>query len=398
VFGLSERWPLDAQVLALRLLSVAFGAVFLWASFRLFVRVFPKQPGIALVATAFAATVPMHVAVTAAVNNDALANLWAVASIALLLAALRTEPSGNGLALGRWAWAGVAMGLGMLTKTTAYAVIPVGLIALIGQSRRSPSLRGFAARALALFGPALALNIPWYVRNMMTYGGIDILGLQRHNAIVLGQPTTAEWLGRLGWGGVAKELLITTFRSFWAQFGWMGVLVDQRIYQALALFSLLVFLGLLLYLLRARVNRHLLTPFQWRALGVLGLWFLSTAFLYLWYNVQFVQHQGRYFFPALPAIALAAALGFTETLRPTRARLIALLSTLGIAASLGLVLLTERAFKTLSLLLGLSALTYTVIWRVGMRWVWVWQAAMCLALLGLDMVCLFRFIVPYFTG
>jgi len=196
---------------------------------------------------------------------------------------------------------------------------------------------------------------------------------------------------------VAKEFIVTTFRSFWAQFGWMGVLIDQRIYQALALLSLVVFLGLLLYLLRVRVNRHLLTPFQWRALGVLGLWLLSTTLLYIWYNVQFVQHQGRYLFPALPAIALAAALGFTETLRPTRARLMALLSTLGIAGSLGLILLTHRAFKTLSLLLGLSALLYIVIWRLGARWTWVWEAGLYLALVGLDLVCLFRFIVPCFA-
>lgn len=398
LFGLSERWPLEAQVLALRLLSVAFGAVLLWVSFRLFSQIFPDHPTAALLATGFAATVPMHVALTAAVNNDTLANLWMAAAVALILGALRAEQARSSAALKHWAWAGVAMGLGMLTKTTAYAAIPVGLIALLAQARRKTSLRALAARALALFGPALALNLPWYVRNVMAYGGADILGLQRHNAIVLGQPTTAEWLARLGWGGVARELVVTTFRSFWAQFGWMGVLIDQRIYQALALFSLVVLLGLLLYLLRVRVNRHLLTPFQWRALGILGLWFLSTTLLYLWYNVQFVQHQGRYLFPALPAIALAVALGFAETLRPSRARLIALLSTLGIAASLALVLLTDRAFKTLSLLLGLAALMYIVVWRLGARRTWAWEAGLYLLLVGLDVVCLFRFIVPYFAG
>ncbi len=398
LFSLSQPWPLGTQVLALRLLSVAFGVAFLWVSHRLFSRIFPERAGVALLATGFAATLPMHVALTAAVNNDTLANLWTAATIALLLGALRAESSKDGAPLKYWVWAGVTMGLGMLTKTTAYAAIPIGLIVLIGQARKKPSLRAFATRGLALFGPALALNIPWYVRNMATYGGTDILGLRRHNAIVVGQPTTTEWLARLGWEGVARELVVTTFRSFWAQFGWMGVLIDQRIYQALVLFSLVVVLGLLLYLLRARVNRHLLTPFQWGALGTLALWFLSTTFLYLWYNVQFVQHQGRYLFPALPAIALAVALGFTETLRPTRARLIALLSTLGIGASLGLILLTHRAFRTLSLLLGLSALTYTVIWRLGSRWAWLWQTGLYLALVGLDVVCLFRFIVPYFAS
>lgn len=391
-------WPIGAQALALRFLTIVFGAAFLWVCFRMIRLIFPADGMLALFATGLAATVPMHVALSAAVNNDGLSNLLLVSTVFLMLRAVRSEPEGRSVAWQRWVRAGLVMGLALLTKTSAYVVIPLGILIIAAHGWRKSTIWAKVIRSAALFGPALLLNVPWYVRNALTYGGIDLLGLQRHNSIVLNQPTTAEWVARMGWGGLAREFVATTFRSFWAQFGWMGVLVDTRIYQALALVCALVFIGFLLYLLRAAANRHLLTPFQWKALGVLGLWLTLTAASYLWYNLQFVQHQGRYLFPALPAIALAMALGLQETLRPTRARLLAFLCVLGIAASLVLILATGRAFKTLSLLLGVAALGYIVVWRWRPQWASTWQGAVYLAFIGLDLICLFRFIVPYFTG
>jgi len=50
---------------------------------------------------------------------------------------------------------------------------------------------------------------------------------------------------------------------------------------------------------------------------------LLTCLAYAWYNVQFVQHQGRYLFTALIPIAIAFALGWEEALRPRSSRLLA---------------------------------------------------------------------------
>ena len=58
----------------LRLLSVLLGAgviALVWASAR---RLFPHRPGRAVIAAGFAAVLPMHVAMMAAVNNDSLTN------------------------------------------------------------------------------------------------------------------------------------------------------------------------------------------------------------------------------------------------------------------------------------------------------------------------------------
>ena len=59
------------------------------------------------------------------------------------------------------------------------------------------------------------------------------------------------------------------------------------------------------------------SPLPPLVVGFLGLSALLTLGVYVSYNVIFVQPQGRYLFPALPAIALAVALGWQEVvIRP----------------------------------------------------------------------------------
>jgi hypothetical protein len=95
----------------------------------------------------------------------------------------------------------------------------------------------------------------------------------------------------------------------------MGVLLDQRIYQALAVLSALATIGFLVWLVRIWRIRSTLPRWQWVAGGLLTLWALLTLASYLWYNMTFLQHQGRYLFRALLPIGLAVALGWREALR-----------------------------------------------------------------------------------
>jgi uncharacterized membrane protein len=138
-------WPLGAQVLALRLLSVVFGAASLALCYRLARLIFPEDGLLALLATGLAATVPMHVAMTAAVNNDGLSNLLLLWTVLLLIGAWR---GGASASLWAWARAGVVMGLAMLAKSSTYVAIPLGLAAVALAPRRQG--RVAATRALAL--------------------------------------------------------------------------------------------------------------------------------------------------------------------------------------------------------------------------------------------------------
>ena len=70
---------------------------------------------------------------------------------------------------------------------------------------------------------------------------------------------------------------------------------------------------------------------------VLGLTFLLTLALHIFYNLTFVQHQGRYLFPALIPMAVGFVAGWGYWLRPVVRRWpwTAWLLPPGIAALLG---------------------------------------------------------------
>lgn len=135
---------------------------------------------------------------------------------------------------------------------------------------------------------------------------MDPLGLARHNAVVVGQPRTEEWLAQMGSAAFALAFLRTTFQSFWGQFGWMGVPMHPPVYLALAGVSLLLLVGLLGWTLDRRQPR--LSAFQRRGLALLALSATLTLASYIWYNLTFVQHQGRYLFPAIAPMAVGFAL------------------------------------------------------------------------------------------
>lgn len=290
-------------LIPLRLLSGALGLLLLTVVHRLARALFPDRPFLALAATALIALLPQHVAMSAAVNNDMLAELLLAT---VLWLAVRPNPRPWPL--------GAVVGLALLTKTTAYVALPVGLLALWWDGARTNAdaarphpARYAAAQTGRMLFAALLLAGPWLIRNATVYGWTDPLGLARHNAVVQGQPRTAEWLAQYGPLGLALRFLRTTFQSFWGQFGWMGVPMHPPVYLALAVLSALLGWGFLAWWLDRRRPR--LTPLQRRGALLLTFSAALTFLSFLWYNLTFVQHQGRYLFPALVPLALAGALG-----------------------------------------------------------------------------------------
>jgi 4-amino-4-deoxy-L-arabinose transferase-like glycosyltransferase len=293
-------WLFGGAVLSLRLLSVLIGAGVLVVAFGIVRTIFPARPALALVVAAFIAFIPQHVAMNAGVENDALAELVVAGTLWALVVYLggyqRPWP------------VGLLLATTLLTKTTAYGVVGVAVTAVALRWRLERRTWRWAAGQLAwMLVPALVISAPWFIRNGIVYGWHDPLGLARHNAVVEGQPRSAEWLALYGWGGLLSRMARTTFQSFWGQFGWMGVVLPARIYQTLALLSALLAAGFLWWLLDRR--RPHLTPPQSASLLLLLVSCLLTVLSFLWYNLTFVQHQGRYLFPALVPIGTAVALG-----------------------------------------------------------------------------------------
>jgi hypothetical protein len=344
VYLIARGAGLDAIVIALRLFSVALGVIVLLVAFNIVREIFPDDNLLALATVGLMATVPMHIAVSASISNDLAAELVLVLILWLVVKRIKNTVTDKRFVI----FGGILFGAALLTKSTAYVTGAVLLIgAEIAHERiQKPEFRRqtLLKNLVLVFGLALVISAPMFIRNMLTYGITDPLGLARHDSVVIGQPTTAEMITKYGLNHILFDYLAVTFKSFWAQFGWMGVLINDRIYIALMLVSAIAVLGLAFYVLRTLRRRDLLTSEQWGALGLLALLLVVGVADYIGYNFKFFQLQGRYLFPAMISIAFFFVVGLRE-----------------------------------------------IIVREYQRVVF---ALLYIALLGLDVICLFLFIVP----
>lgn len=373
-------------VLALRLFSLVLGGVGVAMVFLILRESWPDQRGIAWFGGGLVAFIPQFLAIMASVNNDSLtlALLWLWLWLALRYLRGRMSPWGLGAVAGAL----------LLTKTTGYVVLPLTFVVLALRYRRNRMPWQWVAHQLvALFVPALVLGSLWWLRNTLVYGWPDLMGLGRHNVVAGGQLRTADAVAAQGGLLFLRDALRTTFRSFWGQFGWMGVVLDVRIYQALLILTSLTIYGAVWCLTEEARRRT--DARQRDALVLLGAVALLTIVMYVGYNVTFVQHQGRYLFPALPFVGLAAALGWQRLLE-FRLAVVTALILLAVMLFLGIegLIAGDLPLWPVAMLgtaaVGLPLLGYVV----PARWRGLLIAGLLLALVGLDLVCLFGFIVP----
>jgi len=322
----------DGSLLALRLISLLPGAGVIGLAYAIASAIQPRQPRLATAVAAVIAFLPMHLAVSASVNNDVLAELFIALIAWLVLRQISAGTAGMRAAI----LIGVLLGLGLVTKLTVYyTALPLALLGLWWQSRQS---RHLIRSAAAMVLPALLIVLPWLARNVALYGWPDLLGTINHEAVVIGQLRTADYIAHIGWPTYLSHFATTTFHSFWGQFGWMAVPMDGRVYLGLVILSALAVAGLIV---RWRSLPHPPAPsplrgegersprgsvaavapdvaargdVAWRMRRVLALWLGLTVAGYLYYNVSFVQFQGRYLFPGLIPIALLAVTGWREIL------------------------------------------------------------------------------------
>jgi hypothetical protein len=318
--------PIDVRLLGLRFFSSLWGAVLLALVYRISSLLLPRGFGLPLLACAFVAFVPQHLAMLAGVNNDALAE---VVLAAIVLGLLRILVSADENAPGRrksWLAVGWILGAALLTKTTTYVSLGLIIATFLLLARRGTSL-GIQIR-LAIPGLCFGLlpGALWFVRDAATYGPTDWLGLARHNAVVVGQPLTLVLYPN--YLVAATYYFPIMFRSFWGQFGWMGVLLDGRIYMALFAFSIFALIGVVAFIARNHghvpssatagpdtVSFPTLRMQRTDGFILAALWILLTFAGTIAYSLEFFQAQGRYLFPALGAIAIFAAAGLGEWIR-----------------------------------------------------------------------------------
>ncbi len=297
----------DGDLIALRLFSVALGAGVAALSYLVSRRLLPAHPQVALGVMALVAFLPQRLHMLSAVNNDALAELLVGLALLWLLRYL------DGDELPVWQL-GMLVGLAFLTKLTIYFLALLAPLAIWLKWRRGGETTGELLRSLATF--TLAAGIiggVWWLRNISVYGFPDFLGLAAHDAVVADQPRTADFIGEHGGGVYLVQMLGTTFKSFWGQFGWMALPLDHVlggwIYRGFGLFALVGVSGALL----ASVKRRAASDGRPNRAADGWLILLTTLLIVLlqfgYYNLEFQQWQGRYLFPALLPIACILVYG-----------------------------------------------------------------------------------------
>lgn len=223
-----EDFPWRGGALAMhlaRFLSILWGAVTVWAAWRLGNEVFPQRPSIGLIAAAFLAGLPGFLFISGSINNDNAAG--AFGALSLLLCALTLR---RGL---RWRWSlllGVGLGLGLLSKVGTLALWPLALLAVGGAWWLSGARQQTLWRALGhvalIYATALFLASPWLLRNWRLYG--DPLAWDLVRATVDQRTAPLTW-GDIGW------LLQGFHTSFWGRFAAAGQVVLPAWAFALAL-------------------------------------------------------------------------------------------------------------------------------------------------------------------
>ena len=323
-------WVTDGSLTALRLTSLLIGAGIVILAYAITRHLWPKQTWVAYTTAVFVAFLPQHLAIMSSINNDSLAELL-IAAIVWCLIQIEDWQSDNHKSL--LFTTGILLGLGFLTKGTVYLMVPLIGLLLLWQYWGKWSQLWQAG--LTLFTPAFLLGLLWWGRNIVVYGGLDIMGAAAHDAVVVGQARTADWIATNGLVATGQRFLFFTFNSFWGQFGWMTIVMPSWVYRPLWLLSGFVVIGLL-YQKRATsfsLSIRNLTP----ASFILLLLPLLALVLYLGYNITFVQHQGRYLFPALIPISIGVTWGLSGWLRPFASQNTALYNLLPLTLALMLI-------------------------------------------------------------
>lgn len=120
-----------------------------------------------LLATVFAASVPLGVLQATSTQNDYVVAFWGVC-----VAYLVTLSFGKRLACNELVLLGLALGLGVLTKVTFFAYGAPLMGGYLLSSIRQAGFRRTLTTSIVLAALVIGLNLPTWFRNLTTYGGI----------------------------------------------------------------------------------------------------------------------------------------------------------------------------------------------------------------------------------
>lgn len=295
----------NGNLFAVRMVSVILALITLMLAYTITKTIFPQRTHLALAVMILIGFLPQNLHILASVNNDALAGVMIGMAVLLCVRYLHEESHS--------AWGlGIAVGVIFITKTTAYFMAGVVVIVIFMRwwQESEHKLRDLIQPYLQFGVPAGVFALIYWGRNIITYGFPDFLGLQAHDEIVVGQMRRVEFIAENGITAYWREAFFTTFHSFWGQFGWMEARLADAVPIAVWFIIALIILalsGLILYGLDIRRNQsEAMQNTVWILLGFAMLFALAQ---YVYYNITFVQFQGRYIFAGIIPFAIGMVLG-----------------------------------------------------------------------------------------
>lgn len=303
VYIAGQPAPIDRAVHVLRLLSIACGAVTVWAVYRAARAVFTgtARP---LLAAAFVALNPMFLFIHGSINNDTLlATLAALLTWRMLKRLNAPERRRAGATVDSLLDA-VLAAAAILTKVSGFGMIALlaGLLVMLWL-KRTLSLRQALIEAGLTVLVIASLAGWWYLRNVQLYG--ELTGTTMMIAIIGPRTTVPTWVDLLG---ELQGLRI----SAWALFGWLNVIGPTWFFGFMDTWTVIALIGGVLSV-GAAIRRR-----DWVAIRPLGLlaaeYSLYFVALILWTRLT-PGTQARLLFPALTAIAILTIYGWTAIIR-----------------------------------------------------------------------------------
>jgi 4-amino-4-deoxy-L-arabinose transferase-like glycosyltransferase len=309
----------QGDLFVLRLISLVYGAGVVSATYTVIARLFPRHTILAVTAAAFVAFIPQHIAILASINNDALSELQLAMLIAVAIGYVgnptffdydkKIQPYDESMRPHAAAMGGF-LGLIFLTKLTP--VLPAVVIILLAIAWRwrieGRSLEWLIQQLGWGIGIGALIGFPWWLRNEWVYGFPDLLGMTAHSNAVTGQALTADFIAQNGDMAYITKAATDTYRSFFGQFGWMGVPMQPRDYWLIGVFLVWALIGLVLLNTRF-ADLWKLVPQQRAGIWILIASMLATVLVYVYYNLTFLQLQGRYLFNILIPLSMMVAAG-----------------------------------------------------------------------------------------
>lgn len=328
VYKLMDAQDQEARLYALRLAGIAFGLLTVLFAYLTVRRLFPGEPFLAITVPTLVAFQPQIAYESAMLNNDILAIATTSACIYLIVVGLQ-----NRFTVGLCSWLGLALGLALLSKTTAVIVMPVIAVAIVLRLGWR-NMAEWLPKGGLIVAIAAVLAAPWYAYMLNTYGSVSALSRVQTLQWWNNRDKTPTIMGQL----TDRDFAWMRWRETWGEFGWRLIPLSETMLRVLFVFFVASLIGAMIWIalvgaFRTRVRRQpfarvrklvantdpILTVTSWQVIGVLAMVMTCVIayFAVLQFGINFKLTQARYYFPAINAAAIIIMLGI-RMLTPTR--------------------------------------------------------------------------------